>query len=328
LSYSKDESPAPAAAHSLRAARVAARTVPARVAVVGRRLVRQSLDDDVAGLAAELAFRFFLAMFPFAIFLAAVGGLAAANLGIENPARQIVNSLGDVLPNGADTLIQSQLQQIVNHSASAALTSGSALIALFLATGGMNAIIKAMNRVYDVPEARPFWRRYPLALTLTLIAGAGLLAAFVLYGPIRYLAPQIAEALGAGQATPGIVTLLSIAGAMLLVTLAALLVYRIAPNIKLPVRTLLPGAIVAALGWLATTFGLDFYIVNFGSYANTYGALAGVAILLIWFYASALVFLVAGELNEVIHAVNEPSDLRRRRLASEEAMSSVNQRTP
>jgi membrane protein len=296
--------------------------VPVRFAVVVRRVARQSFDDDVVGLAAELAFRFFLALFPFAIFLAAFGGLVASNLNIENPAEQIVLALGDVLPKGTGTLIQSQLRLVVTHNAGAALTSGSAVIALILATGGMNAVIKAMNRVYKVPEGRPFWRRYPMALLLTLVAVAGLMAAFILYGPLRILAPQITNALGLGQASGAIVSLLSTVGATTLVGLAALLVYRVAPNIQLPIRMLLPGAVLATLGWLATTFALDFYIANFGNYANTYGALAGVAILLIWFYASALVFLVAAVLNEVLHATSEPADLRRRREdSSREAAS-------
>ena len=278
---------------------------------LARDIVARSMDDDVLGLAAELAYRFFLAIFPFAIFLTALGGFIAGSLNIDNPAGRIVQSLGGLLPPGADTIVRSQLQQIID-SRDPSLISLSAVFALFFATGGMNAIIKAMNRVYDVPEGRKIWRRYVVALLLTVIGGAGMVSAFVLYGPVRYLAPQLVDFFGLGRASALIVAIISIAGALALVVVAAALVYRVAPNIRLAVGSLLPGALLFALVWLVATLGLNLYVTNFGSYANTYGALAGVAILLLFFYVSALIFLVAGEFNAALHARTAPGDLRRR----------------
>ncbi len=273
------------------------------------------MEDDVLGLAAELAYRFFLAIFPFAIFVTALGGFIAASLNIDNPAHQIVQSLGSVLPQGAATIVQSQLKQIIDHG-DASLVSLSALVALFFATGGMNATIKAMNRVYDVPEGRPLWRRYVVALLLTIIGGAGMISAFVLYGPVRYLAPQVVELLGLGAQTALVVTIISIIGGLALVVVAATLVYRLAPNLRLSVVTLLPGASLFAVVWLVATLGLNVYVTNFASYANTYGALAGVAIALLFFYVSALLFLLAGEFNAAVHALTAPRDLHQRQQES------------
>jgi membrane protein len=286
-------------------------------AALARDIVWRCMDDDVLGLSAELAYRFFLAIFPFAIFLTALGGFIAANLNVENPAGQIVQSLGGLLPEGADTIVKSQLQAIIDFR-DPSLLSLSALLALFFATGGMNAVIKAMNRVYDVPESRVIWRRYLVALLLTIIGGAGMISAFVLYGPVRYLAPQVAHALGLGSQTALVINVISIGAALLLVVVAATLVYRLAPNLRLSVTSLLPGAVLFAVVWLVATLGLNIYVTNFGSYANTYGALAGVAILLLFFYVSALLFLVAGQFNAALHAMTAPRDLRERREESEE----------
>ena len=282
-----------------------------------RRVYEQTMADDVIGLSAELAYRFFLALFPFAIFLTALGGLVASQLNIQNPAKQIVQQLGDLLPQGADTLVQSQLEQVINSNSSSVL-SISAILALVFAAGGMNAIIKSMNRVYDVPESRPIYRRYPVALLMTLVGGGGMLLAFLLYGPARYFAPQLAHMVGLGDKSGIIVNGVAIVGAVVLVIIAATVVYRLAPNIALSLRTLVPGALLATTGWLIATVVLNIYVTNFGSYANTYGALAGVAVLLIWFYISALVFLVCAELNMVVHTMTAPADLQRRRDESHE----------
>lgn len=278
------------------------------------------MDDDVFGLAAELAYRFFLAIFPFAIFLTALGGFIAASLNVENPAGKIVQSLGDVLPQGADTIVKSQLQQIIDLR-DPSLLSASALLALFFATGGMNAVIKAMNRVYDVTEGRAIWRRYGVAFLLTIIGGAGMISAFVLYGPVLYLTPQVVQFLGLGSQTALIISLISMIAALALVVIAVTLVYRLAPNIRLPLVTLLPGALLFALVWLVAILGLNIYVANFASYANTYGALAGVVILLLFFYVSALLFLLAGEFNASLHTITAPRDLQERRHESEEKAS-------
>jgi membrane protein len=296
-----------------------------QAAIVGRRTISQSLRDDVLGLSAELAYRFFLAIFPFGIFLAALGGFVADWLDIENPAQRAVDLLGGVLPEEAAGLVQSELQSVIDRQ-SAGLLSLGAVLALFFATGGTNAIIKAMNRAYSVKERRSFIGRYAMAVTLTIVAGAAIVSAFVLLVPVRLLARPLAEALGMGQAVGLVTQLMAGLGALVLVVAAATIVYRVAPNIRLPLRAVLPGAVLFAIGWLVATLGFAFYVGNFADYANTYGALAGVAITLIWFYASALILLVCAEVNEVLHELHEPADVeRRRREANARATAEVDQ---
>jgi membrane protein len=81
---------------------------------------------------------------------------------------------------------------------------------------------------------------------------------------------------------------------------AIAVLYRVAPARHPSWRGVLPGVAVFVPGWLLATFGLSIYIENFGSYADTYGALAGVIILLLWFYISSIILLVGGELNAAV----------------------------
>ena len=275
------------------------------------------MRDDVMTLAAALAFRGFLALFPFGIFVAALGSEIARALNIDNPARQAVQALGSVLPSEAAIMIEAVLQQTIESSSTTLLSAG-VILALIFAAGGADAVIKAMNRAYDVPEARPFWRRYLVALTMSLIGGIGVITAFLLLVPLRLLGPQVATLLGLGELGGPMVAIIASIGAVLLVIVAVAIVYRVAPNIKLPIRSVLPGSVLFAFSWLVAALGFGFYVSNFGTYANTYGALAGVALLLLFFYISAILLLVAAEINAVLHQMAAPEDVADRQDESED----------
>src|SRR5206468_8789627 len=124
-------------------------------------------QHDIAGLAAELAYRFFLALFPFVIFLAALGASVARAIGVSDPSGEILRTFGAALPTEVATLVGDELRRIVERQ-DASLLSFGAIAALYVATGGTNAALKAIQRAYGLRRGRPFWVAYPLALGLTL----------------------------------------------------------------------------------------------------------------------------------------------------------------
>jgi membrane protein len=283
----------------------------------GRRLFNHVMEDDAIGLSAELAYRFFLAIFPFAIFVTALGGAIARAIEVENPAEQAVSFLEDTLPAEAATLIGQELQNIVENQ-NAGLLSFGAIAALWFATGGTNTIIKAANRVHAVQETRPIWKRYPLALGMTLLAGAALIGSFILFISGQVIGEELAEQLGMGGVW-GLFTILRWPIVVLLLIVAVSVLYRLAPNLRSPVRWVLPGAILFTIGWIVATFLFGLYVANFADYASTYGALAGVVILLIWFYLTAFLLLLGVEVNEIIAEMRDPERLRDlRRQAGED----------
>lgn len=264
-----------------------------------KRLVGQVLDDDVPGLAAELAYRFFLALFPFAMFVAGLGGFIARQLGVGYPASQATDQLTGALPPEAATLLGRELDRVVsNHSAG--LLSIGLLAAAFFATGGTNALIKAMNRAFDVEETRPFLRKYLLALGLTVLAGASIVAAFVLLVVGQVAGTEIARQLGLGGAAAAAISVVRWALTIVFLVMAVLVLYRLGPNVRLDLRAVLPGAVTFVAGWIVATLAFGVYVANFGSYGATFGALAGVAILMIWFYLTAFILLLGVEINDLL----------------------------
>lgn len=180
------------------------------------------------------------------------------------------------------------------------LLSFGVAAALWVASAGVRTIMKAMNVAYDVPEARPAWKRYPLSVLYTVGLAAMMIAAAVL----MVLGPQamewIAGRVGLEQFFVAAWTWLRWPVAILLLALAVAVIYYCAPNVDHPFRLITPGAAVAVVVWVAASVGFSYYVSNFGHYNATYGSIGAVIVLLLYFYLSAAVLLFGAELNAVI----------------------------
>jgi membrane protein len=275
----------------------------------GKRVFKEAGEDDISGLAAELAYRLLLALFPFFIFLAALGGFIASIFSIDNPAGRIVDDLAGALPSDASSVLREQLESILS-SKNGALLSLGIVGAIWAASGAMNTVVKALNRAHDVEETRPFWKRYLLTIGLTVFVGIFFISAFV----VLIIGQLFAEDIAAEVGVEGIaVTLLNGARlpiVLVLLGLAVAIVYWAAPNVDLPFRWVSPGSVIFIIAFVAFTLGFGFYVANFGSYNETYGALAGVVILLVWLYTTNFILLFGAELNAVIAREAEPEAVR------------------
>jgi membrane protein len=283
----------------------------------GKRVFKEVGEDDLSGLAAELAYRLLLALFPFFIFLAALGGFVATTFSIDNPADRIVDDLIGALPADAANVLRQQLESILSSKNGALLTFGI-VGAIWAASGAMNTVVKALNRTYDVKETRPFWKRYFLTLGMTVFVGIFFVAAFVLLFVGQLFAEDVAKELGIEGIAATLFSMARLPIVLVLLAVAVAIVYWVSPNVKLPFRWVSPGSILFIVAFIIFTIGFGFYVANFGSYNETYGALAGIVILLIWLYTTSFILLVGAEVNAVLakeaepEAVQEPEEARER----------------
>jgi membrane protein len=272
---------------------------------IGKHFLADVKRDDVSGLAAELAYRFLFAIFPFGILVAALTAFIAPMLGFKDPTGQILGAIGDNLPADVASGIKPQLEAVIGTTRPGLLTIG-AVAALWAATGGTNALIKAMNRAYEVEETRSFVPKTARAVGLTLLASVGLLGEFVTIVGASLLTAEVAGRL---NLDPGVVTAIGLlrwpvvfAG----LSLAVAVLYKLAPNFRAPWRWCVAGGAIFSVGWLIATAAIGFYVANFGSYANTYGALGGVIVLMLWFYLSAMVLVGSAALMAAAMKELEP----------------------
>jgi membrane protein len=262
-----------------------------------KRTGKEMVTDGCFGMAAQLAYYFFLSLFPALLIVVALTSFFPAEV-----LDQIVRWLGVFTPPEVLSVIQGQLQQIRGAGHVSLLTFG-VLGALWSSSSAMSAIIDTLNRAYGVTEARPWWKTQSLAIVLTVALSLFVLLSvtLVLGGP--EIAEKLATRVGLGQVFAWTWKLLQWPVVFLLVSEAFALVYYLAPDVEQLWPWILPGAHVATLLWLAISLGFRFYVVHFGQYNRMYGAIGAAIVLLTWFYLSGVMLLFGAELNsEIEHA--------------------------
>ena len=256
---------------------------------------------DLAGAAAELAYRLFFALFPFFIFVASLGAFLADEFGVGNPTDEIMNLIGDSLPQDLASVLRNELRDVI-ESTDAGLISVAVVASIWSASSCINTIIKTMNRVFEVQETRPFWRRYLQSLAVTILAGSFMVIAFILFLVGQFYGLELANELDVEGTAARLFSYARWPAAILFVLLATDFLYWHTPNIKTRFHLLSTGAVVFALGWIGATYLFGLYVANFGSYNATYGTMAAVAILLLWFYITSFLFFLGAELNAMNNA--------------------------
>ena len=271
-----------------------------RMLALVKTLYFETKDDDLAGAAAELAFRQFLALFPFFIFVASLGAFLANLASVEDPTQEIMKLIGDSLPANLSSVLRNELAQVL-ESSDARLASIGIIAAVWASSSGIQAVMKSLNRVFELKETRPFWLRYLLAIVLTMLAGSFLVLAFSLFlvGQIRGL--QLAGEFGLEGQLAMLINVGRWPAAILAVLVAVDFLYWFGPSAKMTFRLLTPGSALFTLAWLASTYLFGLYVTNFGSYNATYGTLGAVAVLLFWLYLTSFIFFLGAELDAILH---------------------------
>jgi membrane protein len=256
-------------------------------------------DDQITLIGAGVAFYWFLAVFP--LMIAAVGIVAL--LHGESLLAGVRKGIETTLPSGAAKVLVDAISRggAANAGGFVAVLIGIA-IALYSASSGMVAVQDGLDKAYDVRESRKFVKKRALGLMLTLAALVlgGIATALLVFG--QPLGEPLAEVLPLGGAFTLVWTVVRWVVTVLAVMTLFSIFYRIGPNRERALSGWLSiGSLVAAVIWLAASLGFSFYVSSFGgTYAETYGSLAGVIVLLLWMFLSALALLIGAEVNAVL----------------------------
>ena len=259
---------------------------------VAVRVFRELGRDNVGLVAAGIALYSLLAVFP---GIAALVSLYALFASPGDVVRH-VGSLAGLLPPAASDVITSLLMTL-SRSAGGAVEFGAIagiLIALWGARRAMAALMTAMNIVYDERETRGIFRKALVSMALTLYA----IIAGIVVVALGVIAPIVIEVLPLGSWANSVLDVLRwvVLWSFAVITLGV--VYRFAPDREhARWRWVTWGSAFAATLWLVASLLFTMYVANFGKYTETYGALGGVVILLLWFWLSGVVAIVGAEIN-------------------------------
>jgi membrane protein len=265
---------------------------------LSRRTWRELLEDDVLGLAAQLSYYLFLALFPAILFLLAL----ASFFPLSNITDDVGRSLGPFVSPEVLQLIQDQMRRLANNENGGLLTFGVAA-ALWSSSAALVSIVGALNRAYDIAEGRPWWKVRLVAIGLTIGAALVILIALslVLVGPT--LADWLGRTTGLGAAFKWSWLILQWPVVFALVSTGIGLIYYFGPDAEQDWVWITPGAVVATILWLIVSLLFKFYVATFTDYEASYGTVGGVIVVLLWLYVSGIAILTGAELNsEIEHA--------------------------
>jgi membrane protein len=260
-----------------------------------KRAVKEFKEDRGTLTAAGMAFYWFLSVFP--SLVAFVGMLGLFNVGQEKIAN-ITESVTQALPGGAGQILNDAVANAEQADGALLAVLFGLALALWSASAGMVGMQLGLDVAYDVHDDRKFIKKRLVAfeLLLAMLVLGGTATALIVFG--APLGDALRDNLPFGSAFMVLWTILRWVGGLIALTGLFATIYYLSPNRETPRWVWVsPGGILAAAIWLLASVGFSIYVNSFSNYAETYGTLAGVVVLLLWLYLTALSVVLGGELN-------------------------------
>jgi membrane protein len=260
-----------------------------------KRTVKEARRDNITDWAAALTYYGMLSIFPGLLVLISAVGLAG-----PTTTDRILNSLTGLAPGPTRDLLRDAVRNLQqgHRSTAGVLAIVGVLGALWSASGYVGAFMRASNAIFDVPEARPVWKKLPIRVGITILSGVLVIVIALTLILTGALARKVGHAMHLGNAA---VTAWDIAKwpvVLVLISLLFALLYWASPNARTGgFRWVSPGGLLAVLVWIIVSVGFALYVVNFGSYNRTYGSLAAVIVFLVWLWLSNVAVLLGAEFD-------------------------------
>ncbi|WP_048827677.1 YihY/virulence factor BrkB family protein [Bacillus sp. B-jedd] len=255
-----------------------------------KQLIHRVQEDDLPGLAAQLAYYFLLSLFPLLIFLFTLLPY------LPIPQHDILGAIKQYAPDEAMALIEKNLNSVMEKRSGGLLSIGI-IGTIWSASNGINALVRAFNKAYNVKETRSFIVARGMAILFTF----GMITVFI----VALALPVFGKAIGLflfsmfgldDQFLAVWAAIRWIVSAVILFGIFTVL-YWVAPNVKMKCKSAIPGAIFATVGWTVVSLLFSFYVNNFGNYTATYGSIGAIIVLMIWLFLSGMTIILGGEIN-------------------------------
>lgn len=267
-----------------------------------RRTWKEGREDGIMDLAAALTYYGILSIFPAILAMVSIVGLLGTSA-----TETLIDNITELAPGPAREILVGAVENLQGSQGTAGVLFAVGLaVALWSASGYVAAFMRASNAIYDMEEGRPLWRTLgtrvltTVALLLMLITVA---IGVAVTGP---LAEEVGDIVGVGSTAVDVWDIAKWPVILAVVVAMFALLYWAAPNVRHPGwRWLTPGAAVGVVVLILASAAFAFYVANFGSYNETYGALGGAVVFLIWLWVSNIAILLGAEFDAEIERGRE-----------------------
>jgi len=255
-------------------------------------LIFRYKDDDLPSLSAQITYYLILAFFPFLLFLINVISFTPLSNEI------LITNFNTFLPKETGYLVKDVVVQTLQSKSTTLLLLGM-IGSLWASSKGIAAIIKGLNKVYDIKENRNFIKLNSIALIATIGVTIMIIFSFVMIVFGKIIGNYVFGLLGAKALFNIIWSFLRYGIPLTIMFITFSLIYVYVPNRKLKFSNVIVGTIFTTVGWVTTSVLFSLYVNNFANYEKVYGSLGGVIALISWLYISTLIILIGGEINAI-----------------------------
>ncbi len=253
--------------------------------VLVRDLAREIREDHIGQGAASLAFYWMLALFPAAIFLLTL----LAYLPLPHLERALMHITRTALPDDAGALLSSFVDNVLKRRRGGLLSFG-AVLTIWSASSGIDALMHQLNVAWDVPERRPLWKRRAVAL---IIAFSFVLLVIAAFGLIVF-----GHSLHLRLLRWVIVCIALLAGIAI--------IYHYGPSVQRKLRLVTPGSLLALAMLILASVGFQIFVSHVARFTLTYGSLGAAITLMLWLYLAGWAILLGAELDATLASYGRP----------------------
>ncbi len=241
--------------------------------------------------AGSIAFSFFMALFPFALFILNL----IPYIPIENFQADFLQFIANSVPPNTFGAIESIILDIMNNSYNSLLSSG-VLLSIFLMTNGVFAILGGFESSYHISNSRNIIRQYLVALALSILLAFVLIfsvAFFVIIEIMMYKLDISASLLFWARNIYLI----------LVVLLTTSILYKFGAKETKQVSFISIGSIFTTILYVLTSYAFGVYVLRFARYNELYGSIGTLLVVMFYLWINCMILLLGFELNLVINKI-------------------------
>ncbi|MDR1017563.1 MAG: YihY/virulence factor BrkB family protein [Lachnospiraceae bacterium] len=256
------------------------------------RFTEEVAREHVGAYAAQAAFFFMLCMIPILLLLLTLVQYTPV------PKKEVLDAVILVFPKSVESLITLVLNQV--YSQSLQIIPVTIIVALWSAGRGVLAISTGLNTILHSYETRNyFWLRLRSTFyTLAWIVVMVLMLVLSVFGSIikDFLDKKIPFIKNITDQVMEIRLVLTVISLFLLF----LFIYKFLPNRKATLKSQVPGALFAMIGWMVVSEIFSVYVKIFKGFSSMYGSLTTIVLIMLWLYFGMYCVLLGGKLNKSI----------------------------